>query len=217
MEDHPAENPVGYSVIMTVAGVLLATVLVAVIGATLFMWAETDRTDATAVEVEAQTAAEAQNEAEGEIAAAEADAEGAAEEGGGEAAESEAEAEAAAEDDGAAEAAPEADAAGASDMVAAAFQKGACIGCHVIPGVPNANGVIGPNLTNIGAVAATRVAGQSAQEYLHTSLVAPDDFIAPDCPTGPCPAGVMLPSYSQMLSEEELNAVVDYLLTLQGE
>ena len=34
--------------------------------------------------------------------------------------------------------------------VAAAFQKGGCGACHVIPGIPNAAGTIGPDLSKIG-------------------------------------------------------------------
>ena len=37
--------------------------------------------------------------------------------------------------------------------VLAAFQKGACGSCHVIAGIPNAAGVIAPDLTNISVAA----------------------------------------------------------------
>jgi hypothetical protein len=87
----------------------------------------------------------------------------------------------------------------------------------VIPGVPNAVGITGPNLANIGTVAATRVEGQSAEDYIRASILAPEEYIAPDCPTGPCAAGIMLETFGTLLSEDELDGVVDYLLTLHEE
>lgn len=35
------------------------------------------------------------------------------------------------------------------DLALAAFKKGGCGACHIIPGVPGAQGTIGPDLTNI--------------------------------------------------------------------
>ena len=35
-------------------------------------------------------------------------------------------------------------------QVVDAFNKGGCAGCHVVPGIPGANGQIGPDLSNIG-------------------------------------------------------------------
>ena len=37
------------------------------------------------------------------------------------------------------------------------FQKGGCASCHIIPGVPGATGVLGPDLSEIGQVAAERL------------------------------------------------------------
>jgi cytochrome c2 len=196
------ENSVGYSIITTVAGVLLATALVVILGASIFMWADTSATRAAAPAVEAQPAAPADAATEAESGTA-----------------AEVTAETASDGEAAAANANEAMAepvAAAPDDVSAAFMKGTCIGCHVVPGVPNANGMVGPDLSNIATVAATRVEGQSAEEYLHESIINPEAYIAPDCPTGPCPSGIMLPTFGQLLSEDELNGVVDYLLTLNG-
>jgi cytochrome c551/c552 len=38
----------------------------------------------------------------------------------------------------------------------AAFAKAGCAGCHTIPGVANAVGLVGPNLSKIGAEAGSR-------------------------------------------------------------
>lgn len=100
------------------------------------------------------------------------------------------------------------------------FQKGGCAACHAIPGVPNAVGSIGPDLSNLGAVAGERVTSsdykggaKTAEEYIRESMETPSAFVAPDCPTGPCQDGLM-PSMSGVFSEQELQQVVTYLAGL---
>lgn len=99
----------------------------------------------------------------------------------------------------------------ATDLVIGAFNKGACTACHVISEIPNAVGQVGPDLSNLGVDAATRVPGQSAVEYIHASIVDPNKFTAPECPFGPCVTGAMPPGLDKLLSPEELDAVVEYL------
>lgn len=98
----------------------------------------------------------------------------------------------------------------------AAITKGTCNACHVITEIPGAVGVIGPNLDEIGAVAAERVAGLSAQDYLYQSILEPNAYIVPDCPLGPCVANVMLPNLADILTAEEIDTIVAYLATLGG-
>lgn len=119
-------------------------------------------------------------------------------------------AEAAAPAEAGAGAAPQAD-----DAVVTAIQKGGCVACHTIPGVPGAVGIVGPNLSNIGTDGATRVEGQTAEQYIHESLVNPLAFTAPECPFGPCVAGTM-PMITATLNEDEINTIVQYLVTLHG-
>lgn len=97
------------------------------------------------------------------------------------------------------------------DAVIAAVNKGGCIACHTIPDVPGAVGVVGPNLSNIGVDAATRIDGYSAEEYIRESLVEPNAFTAPECPTGPCPPGAMP---MLILEQSEFDTLVNYLATL---
>ena len=107
------------------------------------------------------------------------------------------------------------------DQVAAqAFQKGGCAACHTIPGVPGAVGNLGPNLTNIGNMAAERVkdanyagSATTAGEYIQESVKTPGAFVVPDCPTGPCQDGLM-PPFETVFSNKELEAVVGYLAGL---
>jgi plastocyanin/mono/diheme cytochrome c family protein len=107
------------------------------------------------------------------------------------------------------------------DQVAAkAFLKGGCAACHTIPGVPDAVGNLGPDLTNIGDVAAERVQGANysgyattAEEYIQESITTPGAFVVSDCPTGPCQGGLM-PPFETVFNNKEIEAVVNYLAGL---
>lgn len=105
----------------------------------------------------------------------------------------------------------------ASPQAAEAFLKAGCGGCHTIPGVPGAAGRVGPDLSQIGTAAAGRKPGMSADGYLRESILQPNAFIAPECPNGACPSGVMLQSFADALAREELDTIVAYLLTLGTE
>ena len=98
--------------------------------------------------------------------------------------------------------------------VAAIVTKGTCFACHVIPGVPTAVGQVGPNLSNIGVDGATRIAGYTAEQYIRESLLKPNDFLAPECPTGPCLPNLMVQNLGETLTPEEIDTLVAYLATL---
>ncbi len=102
--------------------------------------------------------------------------------------------------------------------VIAAFQKGACGSCHAIAGIPNAAGVLAPDLTNISMAADEHIKSSeytgkatTAEEYIHESIVDPNLFLAPTCPTGECLPNVMPANMSETLTEDELNSIVTYL------
>ncbi len=106
--------------------------------------------------------------------------------------------------------------------VQAAFAKGGCGACHVIPGVPNANGTIGPDLSDMAAMAAEHLqkpdyTGNAADvpSYIYEAIVDPNAFISPECPGGPCQEGLM-PNTTGVLSEAEIQAIVDYLAGSTG-
>ena len=109
-----------------------------------------------------------------------------------------------------------------AQLAAQAFQKGGCIACHVIPGIPNAVGKIGPDLSAIGDVVEARLASDdytgkadSVDAYLRESLLEPDAFLSPDCPSGQCAPGLMPRAAAEALSGVELNAVIQYMAALQ--
>ena len=107
------------------------------------------------------------------------------------------------------------------EMALAGFQKGGCGGCHIIPGAPGAAGVLGPDLSRMGEIAAERVQGsgyrgnaKTVEAYLMEALLEPDAFLSPDCSGSPCQKGLMPASLTEALSEAELDAVIGYLAAL---
>ena len=102
------------------------------------------------------------------------------------------------------------------------FLKQGCNACHTIRGV--ANGNIGPNLTTLYeeatkwiASAEYKAAGGAAttpEDYIHESIVNPNLFTVPECPSGACPAGVMPPNYQEVIPPADLESLVTYLSSL---
>jgi hypothetical protein len=85
----------------------------------------------------------------------------------------------------------------------------ACATCHY---PDQETRLIGPGLLGISERAATRVEGQSALEYIHTSIVNPNAYIVEADP--PYPPGLMPQIYEELWTEDELNDIIAYLLTL---
>ncbi|MBC8194193.1 MAG: photosynthetic protein synthase I [Acidimicrobiia bacterium] len=94
------------------------------------------------------------------------------------------------------------------------MSEAGCGNCHAIPGIPGAAGTIGPDLTTIGTQASTRRPNMDAATYIRESIVDPNSFIAPECPGGACPPGVMLQTFAQTLNPTELDTIVGYLAVL---
>jgi len=90
------------------------------------------------------------------------------------------------------------------------FEEGAqppCSNCHSLkPGVD----LFGPSLAKVGAVAGARASGQSAEDYFRQSILEPNVQIV----EGFTP-NVMHLTYGDELSEQEVNDLVAYLLTLK--
>ncbi len=84
---------------------------------------------------------------------------------------------------------------------------GGCGVCHSTK--PNDDGV-GPSLAGVGDRAAARVPGMTAEEYLRESVLDPDAYIVDGFR-----AGQMLPTYRERLSDADVDALVQYLLSLR--
>jgi hypothetical protein len=69
---------------------------------------------------------------------------------------------------------------------------------------------VGPSHANLAVTAETVVPGKSAEDYLRESIIEPDAHI-----TEGFTAGIMYQNYGKDLSEQEINDLVAYLLTLK--
>ncbi len=85
----------------------------------------------------------------------------------------------------------------------------ACSECHAV--VPNEPAVIGTNLSDIADRAATTVPNMSAVEYLRSSIVDPDAYLA-----GGFQEGIHYRGYGQVLTEKQINDLIAYLQTLKN-
>ena len=92
------------------------------------------------------------------------------------------------------------------------FQADAGFACSTCHRTDTEDRLIGPGQLNIGSRAETRVEGQSAVEYIYTSIVNPDAFIVPDYT-----ADLMPENWVDIYSDEEIFDIIAYMLTLSDE
>jgi mono/diheme cytochrome c family protein len=89
------------------------------------------------------------------------------------------------------------------------FTSMTCIACHnlAVDQTPGNRGPVGPHFGNLYENAQNRVAGMSAEEYIHQSIVAPNDYVVESYPSG-----IMPQTFGEQMSEEEINAMVAWLI-----
>ncbi len=95
--------------------------------------------------------------------------------------------------------------------IAVAEQSG-CFACHRLESIGR-GGEVGPAWDGIGTAAATRVEGLSAEAYIRQSILQPGDFLPP----GFEEMNVMPPNFNEVLSPEEIDILVQFLLNLSEE
>jgi mono/diheme cytochrome c family protein len=110
------------------------------------------------------------------------------------------------------ESAPAGSEAGTGDAAAgekafAEVSAPACSSCHSLE--PDVT-LVGPSLDKIGAQAGARVSGESAGEYLRKAVVEPNAFVV----EGFAP-NLMPGTYATQLSEQQIDDLVAYMLTLK--
>ncbi len=81
-----------------------------------------------------------------------------------------------------------------------------CATCHAL--VPDTI-IIGPSLAGVATRAATRVKGQTAEEYLQLSVLRPGDYVVEGF------TDIMITNFSKELTNEDMNALMAFLLTLK--
>ena len=82
-----------------------------------------------------------------------------------------------------------------------------CVSCHSIK--PN-QVIVGPSLAGLSLRAPYLVTGETSVEYIKNSIINPDAYVV----DGFLPA-IMYSHYEQVLSSEEIDALVAYLSQLQ--
>jgi ferredoxin/coenzyme F420-reducing hydrogenase delta subunit/cytochrome c2 len=83
----------------------------------------------------------------------------------------------------------------------------ACRICHSLqPGVT----LVGPSFAGIATRAAARVPGMTAEQYLYQSITDPDAYVVEGFP-----AGQMVPNLAEILTQEQIDDLVAFLLTLE--
>ena len=88
------------------------------------------------------------------------------------------------------------------------FTAAGCAGCHTFAPA-GSNGTIGPSLDELAAAAGDREPGKSAEEYVRESLTNPEAFLVEGF-------GNAMPSFEGRLTDEQIQALVDYLLQTGG-
>jgi mono/diheme cytochrome c family protein len=89
-----------------------------------------------------------------------------------------------------------------------ALFKDHCAACHETRD-GNDRQIVGPSLDNIAEQADDRVNGMSAEEYLRQSILEPDAHLVDGFQPG-----TMQQNFAVLLSDEEVDHLVAYLMTL---
>ncbi len=97
-----------------------------------------------------------------------------------------------------------------SQVIVALAEKGGCFACHRIESIGR-GGKIGPSWEEIGKMAGSRIDGMSAEDYIRTSISDPSAFAAEKYQAK---LGMMPTNIAELLSTEEIDIVVQYLLDI---
>lgn len=87
---------------------------------------------------------------------------------------------------------------------------GASAGCQICHSLKPGVQLVGPSLAGVGTRAETRVPGMSAEAYLMQSLVKPDAYVVEGFQPGQ-----MRPDLAEALTQQQLDDLVAFLLTLR--
>jgi cytochrome c oxidase subunit 4 len=84
------------------------------------------------------------------------------------------------------------------------FAQLGCGACHMVSGIPNARGNIGPALDGVAQRAATRIPGMSGDTYLRQSIEDPGAYVVQGYLK-------LMPALRSSMTDEELTALVAWL------
>jgi cytochrome c2 len=83
-------------------------------------------------------------------------------------------------------------------------------GCRICHSLDLGVTLVGPSFDGIATRAATRVPGLSAEEYIRQSILDPNAYVVEGFP-----AGQMLQNFEDLLTAEDIDNLVAFLLTLE--
>lgn len=105
----------------------------------------------------------------------------------------------------------------------AAFIRTGCVACHAIKGISD-QALAAPPLDNTYKMAidtmktplykSSEGKATNPREFILESILDPNAFTYPDCPQGPCVKGTMPNNYKDIVREEEMGPLVEYLYWL---
>ncbi|MFW5942300.1 MAG: c-type cytochrome [bacterium] len=88
----------------------------------------------------------------------------------------------------------------------------ACQSCHGNLD-DEASATVGPWLGDIEEVGAERIEDYTAADYIYESILKPNAFIAPECPSGPCTEPSAMPNtFGEQMTEQEMADILSFLL-----
>ncbi|MBI3169903.1 MAG: hydrogenase iron-sulfur subunit [Chloroflexi bacterium] len=90
--------------------------------------------------------------------------------------------------------------------------SGVNAGCRICHSLVKNEKIIGPSFYGIADRAGERVPGLTAEEYLHQSIIEPNAFIVPGYPSGQ-----MIQNFGDILTEEQIQDLIAFLMTLKEE
>jgi mono/diheme cytochrome c family protein len=86
------------------------------------------------------------------------------------------------------------------------FVAAGCNACHQLDAAGSVGGV-GPSFNEVGS--------RLSVDEITQSIVEPNAVIAENCPGGPCPEGVMPQNFGDRLTEDQIQALAEYLAEQQ--
>jgi nitric oxide reductase subunit C len=105
----------------------------------------------------------------------------------------------------------------------AAFIRIGCVACHAIKGVSD-QALAAPALDETYQMAVdvlkspdyqkSEGTAKTPREFIIESILQPNAYVYPTCPQGPCVKGTMPQNYKDIIRPEEMDPLIDYLLSL---
>jgi hypothetical protein len=101
---------------------------------------------------------------------------------------------------------------GAGEQIYYETVSGVNAGCRICHSLVENERIIGPSFYGIADRAGERIPGMAAEEYLRQSILEPNSFVVPGYPEGQ-----MIQNFGDILTEEQIQDLIAFLMTLEEE